>query len=880
MTISWADEFSSEIARIGKERFKRNRALPKNASLPLEFLETLETFEEGGREEFLRARTIIKQGLRGYWEKTDPWQSIAVADGVEAVARMKSILLKILTGTRKDNHVYMNFVMRDLLEWMSRYGDSFEALWSERLAFLFFEAHGDGDRQRKSYVTNLFYAVKAVSKIKWDIRRDKSAVHLWQLYLKSLVTRFETVVGGFSDPAQSIKWEPIVVHYKLEVSDDDDELAKLFLASRAAYNKDPSSSENLRQYAWVVHDCIKRAIGLANIKLVETFAAEGKRIQPQFEKIPLRRYLPLEQAGERATDTIKASVARARNGEESVVKAIGTILEKAERFLSGEGEASQWMKKGDLPKAIAAYKEGLERDANNREARVGLIELYLRNADVDSAFNLLTEGLVTGAFIERLTEAMRSVYYAWKSSMREGNHARLLGFYKQADFFLTCAVNLGNDLTGLACGKLGVAECLYRCAMERKYSAGEALVIKYPAVIGVFEELVRRGVTLPSKYLDASACLGRLLLATGRIDDARPYVKETLLRNPDSPVAWTDYGKTFGKNSIDAAKCFCRAICCPSAKDGLTIAAHELLGEYYEATSQLPRALREYEVCDEIRGRNNWHRKARDFALLLKYLLEGKKSGEGEKVLDPVESNTEEYARLSASAGELLSSGTSEVRGVVVSMLKNSVRIWHEPASKGGRGAFIYAARGAAEDMARGTPVWVSLNIFIDKESVASWSVRADGSVWDVYPTKVGVVTKVDFNRGFWRIVVGDGVELSVGADRIPSVVGIPVGALVKVRMVETAGKQDVLSVQASGTLEELPSFVRHVEGVCIKTKQTHFGRIGDVFVPERLCKDVPSGTQMAVFAVEVEDHRKKKKGWLAFAPAQDDLRRMDVACG
>lgn len=869
MTISWIDEFFSEITRIGKERFKQNSVLPKKASLPLEFLKTLEPLEECGREEFLRARTILKQGLGVFWEKTDPWQSIAVADGTEAVTQIKSAFLKALTGTRKDDHVYMNFVMRDFLEWMSRYGDSFEALWSERLAFLFFEAYGDGDRQRKSYVLNLFYAIKAVSKIKWDFRRDKSAALLWQSCLKSLVTRFETVVAGFSDPAQSIKWEPIVVHYKLEVSDDDDELAKLFLASRAAYNKDPSSSENLRQYAWVVHDCIKRAISLANIKLVETFTTEGKRIQPQFEKIPLRRYLPLVQAGERATDAMMASIARERNGDETVVKAIGAILGKAERFLSGEGEASQWMKKGDIPKAIAAYKEGLERDGNNREARIGLIELYLRNADVASASNLLVEGLVTVEFVKRLTKVVRSAFFSWKS-----------GFYKQAEFYLTCVEKLENDLANLASMNLSVAECLYHCALTKKYSSGEPLVLSHQLAITVFEELFKRSVKWPKERQTVAGCLGQLLLASGRIDEARPYVKETLLRNPDSPVAWTDYGKTFGKNSIDAAKCFCRAICCPSVKEKWTVTAHELLGEYYEATNQLPRALREYEVCDEIRGRNNWHRKARDFALLLKYLLEGKKSGEGERVPDPVESNAEEYARLSASAGELLSSGTSEVRGVVVSMLKNSVRIWHEPTSKGGRGAFIYAARGTAEDMARGTPVWVSLNIFVDKETVASWSVRTDGSTWDVYPTKVGVVTKVDFNRGFWRIVVGDGVELSVGADRVPSVAGIPVGAFVKVRMVETAGKQDVLSVQTCETLLELPSFVRHVDGVCIKTKQTHFGRIGDVFVPERLCKDVSSGTQMAVFAVEVEDYRKKKKGWLAFAPAQDDLRRMDVACG
>jgi tetratricopeptide (TPR) repeat protein len=863
MTISWVDEFSSEIARIGKERFKQNSVLPKKASLPLEFLETLETFEEGGREEFLRARTILKQGLKGYWEKTDPWQSIAVADGVEAVSRMKSILLKVLTGTRKDNHVYMNFVMRDLLEWMSRHGDSFEALWSERLAFLFFEAHGDGDRQRKSYVTNLFYAVKAVSKIKWDFRRDKSAVHLWQLYLKSLVTRFENVVGGFSDPAQSIKWEPIVVHYKLEVSDDDDELAKLFLASKAAYNKDPSSSENLRQYAWVVHDCIKRAIGLANIKLVETFTTEGKRIQPQFEKIPLRRYWPLEQAGERATDAMKASIARERNGDETVVKAIGTILEKAELFLSGEGEASQWMKKGDLPKAIAAYKEGLERDANNREARIGLIELYLRNADVASASNLLIDGLVTVEFVKRLTKVIRSAFFSWKSC-----------FFKQAEFYLTCVEKLGDDLATLASTNFSVAECLYHCALAKKYLSGEVLVLSHQLVITVFEDLFKRGVKWPKERQTVAGCLGRLLLASGRIDEARPYIKETLVSNPESPIAWTDYGRTFGKESIDAAKCFCRAICCPSAKASLTLTAHELLGEYFETTGQMPRALREYNTCDAIRRRNGWRPHSRSLGIYLTNLMNDTKTPA------PVPSNEDVYAKLSASAGEFLSTGTTDVRGVIVSVLKSNVRVWCESPNEEGRGFFTYVARGGITDLVRGTPVWVSLNQFRNTKVVASWSIRTDGVPWDIYPIEVGVVTKVDFNRGFWHIVLGCDVELSVGADRVPSVVGIPVGAFVQVRKVETAGVPEILAVSPVKAPLAMPTFVRRVEGVCVKSKQSRFGRIDDVFVPERLCKDVPSGTQMAVFAVEVEDHRKKKKGWLAFAPAQDDLRRMDVACG
>jgi hypothetical protein len=246
----------------------------------------------------------------------------------------------------------------------------------------------------------------------------------------------------------------------------------------------------------------------------------------------------------------------------------------------------------------------------------------------------------------------------------------------------------------------------------------------------------------------------------------------------------------------------------------------------------------------------------------------------------PVPSNEDVYAKLSASAGEFLSTGTTDVRGVIVSVLKSNVRVWCESPNEEGRGFFTYVARGGITDLVRGTPVWVSLNQFRNTKVVASWSIRTDGVPWDIYPIEVGVVTKVDFNRGFWHIVLGCDVELSVGADRVPSVVGIPVGAFVQVRKVETAGVPEILAVSPVKAPLAMPTFVRRVEGVCVKSKQSRFGRIDDVFVPERLCKDVPSGTQMAVFAVEVEDHRKKKKGWLAFAPAQDDLRRMDVACG
>ena len=884
MNLSWINDFAAEITKIDKARRDKTVALPTKQVLPLDFLATLQTFEESGRKEFQNLREILKKGLLRYWESVDPWNDIANKDGKDFLANLKGGLLRVLTGKRKEGNVYMRYVARDFLNWISNYGDPFEMLWAERLAFLFFEAHGNGDIARRQYVAILFGAVKVANRIYKQSTKaklgtgGKSAARLWELPLKTLVSRFETVINGFADQSQRSKWEPYVTHYKLTISNNDDELVKLYLASRAAYNKESDSPDNLRQYAWVVYDCISRALQLADSKLVETFAAEGKKLLLQFERMPLRGSgLPVEFEEKVLSEVSEADakdLITKWNAEELIVKVLPTALGKAERFLSGEGEATQWLKEGDIPKAIASYKEGLERDENNLEARIGLIELYLRNADVSSATSLLQEGLETADFVVRLTKVMRSVYYAWKSVWRSGNSSQLSGYYRQAGFYLMCAEKLGGILTDLACTNPSVTECLYRCAMAKRHSAGEALVAKHQAVIGVFEELGRRGIVWAVKHLTTTSCLGRLLLASGRIDEARPYVEKTLIANPDSSVAWTDYGRTFGKDSIDAAKCFCRAICCPSANETLALTAHELLGEYFEASGQMPRAMREYKICEGIREKNNWRQNSRLWVMLFRSLTGGPKMPEA------VDSNEDIYAKLSASAGELISSGTIDVCGVVVSILRSRLRIWHESTRKGVPGAYAYVARGTVGDLSRGTPIKVSLNRFLDTETVASWSVRKDGALWDVYPTEVGVITKVDYNRGFWRIALGADVELSVGRDCVPSIANIPAGAFVQVRKVETAGEPEILEVAPIKDLQVLPSFVRRVEGTCKKMKQSRFGHIGDVFVPERLCKNVPSGTQMAVLAVEVENHRKKEKGWLAVAPAEDNLRRMDVACG
>ena len=71
----------------------------------------------------------------------------------------------------------------------------------------------------------------------------------------------------------------------------------------------------------------------------------------------------------------------------------------------------------------------------------------------------------------------------------------------------------------------------------------------------------------------------------------------------------------------------------------------------------------------------------------------------------------------------------------------------------------------------------------------------------------------------------------------LPSIENFKVGEIVSVCVVKRGNEHEIMNVEPRSFTMELPMFVRRVTGECIKEKLSRFGRIGEVFVPERLCE-------------------------------------------
>lgn len=790
-----------------------------------------------------KLRDELFADFRSYWESPTPWDDISSNKGLYNLKALKDKYLLRLSDSK-----YRKFLFS-----LSNDSDVYYVFWAERLLCLYYETGEVDNVFKKKYVWNIFYSIKSILKMRRGRQINDSISMSWTKALKKLIARFENVVLSFADPALQKKWHPYVVHYKVNECNDDSDLDQLFLTYRAEYNKNFSSRDNLVRYAWVVVDCINRAIKLLNKKLVEVFAAEGKELQ---ERLNNGNRFFVENEKNINQDLI-VDESPNMGKDISINNQLHYALIKADNFLSGEGEASSWLMIGEVEKAISTYKELLDENPNNQKGKINLIRLYFHIGDIVNAEKLLEDNIITEELIIKLAREVVSSYYDVKKSCGKKFYELKRRFSLQAKFYLGCVNKYGKNIKLLALEKFNVVESLYLCALAMQ---SDSLANEFSVVLDIFKYLVDINYKWEGKHKTTNSAYGHLLLKAGLLEDARQYLKEDVINNLNSVYAWVSYGKSFEKTSIDAAKCFCRAILCSEANEFLKILAHDLLGNFFEETQQLSRAAREYAIADEIRKKYKLNLKYELRMIASKFL--------GLSILpNPIDSNDDVYRTLSSSASDLISCDTVKVCGVIVGIQAKRLRVWYEGVDGVVPSGFAYVLANSSEKVIVGMPIYVLINHCV-KSTAISWSKRESGILWDIYPKTIGVVTKVDYNRRFWSITIDDNIEISVGEDCIPSVSKVPVGSFVNVCVVNSAGVSQILDVSINDSLTTLPPFVEKINGVLIKEKQSRFGKIGNTFVPERLCREIPSGTQMEVLAVKVTDHKKKKISRLAFTLA------------
>lgn len=836
MDTSWLNKFSEVAGRLAGICRKSRELLKQSPENEVEASE----LAKAKVAEAEKLYTVLKNALTKYWDSVMPWEGISAREGAQSVAEIQDRLLEFLTYTQKNKETaqvsfYLADAARVLLDWMKASKDPYDHVWADRLAYLFFSAHGSRDFHRTNYLAYLLAAMKALDSIS-----TKKCSVTWKDAFRTLVSRFETVVNGLKDPDSKDFWAGIAVHYKLKISTDDAELAKLFAASRVAFSKNQSSPKHLQRYAWSVYDCIHQAVRLSKWKLVESFGVEGRRVLGYFGKIK-RDETP---EGNEKTDAL---LERAKVALESAVAL-------TERFLSGEEEARQWFEKGEIAKEIATYKEGLVRNPASHALRVGLLEAYLRAGQVQFASSLLSDEMVTVEPLVRITSLIIN---------RVKPSKEILAFY------LDYTKRFGEKLVPIIREKADVANGLYRSALSLILRYKVSVVQDYPFVLDVFRALDECKFDWPPKYSyrTISGCIGNLLLRSGQPEAARPYLKKAVRQNANSPRTWLNYGESYAKDSDEAAQCFCRALRLVADDVALTYIIRCHMKDYFEATNQMSRAMYEQKQIDKLSGRLIV-KLPEDSSESSSLTLSEEKAEEWQDTPEAVVSNDDIYAQLASRAEELVFDETIDVRGVVVGVLRNRLRVWHEAIDPDVEGTLAYVPREGDSKAVRGMPITLKLMQHSKRPIVVSWSRRPEGKPWDVYPLQDGVVTHVDYNRGFWRIALSGGVSVLVGQARVASVKAFKAGDFVCVCAVKTANEVEILEVKPRDPAAELPAFVRRVEGECVKAKQAHFGRIGEVFVPERLCGNSSSGTRMAVFAVETDDFRKRTRNWLAVAQA------------
>ena len=346
--------------------------------------------------------------------------------------------------------------------------------------------------------------------------------------------------------------------------------------------------------------------------------------------------------------------------------------------------------------------------------------------------------------------------------------------------------------------------------------------------------------------------VSRLALMSGQVDAARKGFENYIAHKPQDAEGWYWLGRTFANDNADFARCMCKSI--SLSKNGFIAGeAHERLSEYYLSAGRKPEQLRELHKAVKLKNEAGVQTRAVSRIWSLEWFEDVKSAPD-----DPAE-----IMKLSSEAESLVSSVQKEYPAVVVAVAKknNSVRVYIVDED---RGFFANAPVGGLVAPCGGMPVTAILTS-ANRNEPLQLLLREDGLAWDVFDASTGVVVAVDDNYGFAKIALGDGVIADVDERHFPIAGKVKIGDLVFARHEVCGGKVRVYSCTAALEGTVMPSFVRETSG-CLRrdNKYCEFGYAGDVFVPGDLCRKIPEGSEVAVWAVRVPTRLRQKATWQA----------------
>jgi len=394
-----------------------------------------------------------------------------------------------------------------------------------------------------------------------------------------------------------------------------------------------------------------------------------------------------------------------------------------------------------------------------------------------------------------------------------------------------------------------ICECLFRCMVNGVDAEKRPLIEKN----GWVYDFVKSEYSLSKGWkCNGEMMVSRLALMSGQVEAARKGFEKCILNKPQDAEGWYWLGMTFANDNLDFARCMCKSISL-CEKGFLAGEAHERLADYYLSVGRKPEQVRELRKAVNLKKEAGVRTHAADRLLDLEFF-------------DEIQSAPDDYAeimKLASEAESLVSSVQKECPAVVVAVGKknSSVRVY---IVDDGRGFFANVPACGLVAPYGGMPVTVILTSANRNEPLKLLS-RESGSDWDVCSASTGIVIAVDDNYGFAKIAIEDGVVAYIDERHFPVAGKVKIGDLAFVRCEVRSGKVRVYSCEVALEGSELPPFVRGSSG-CLRrdNKYCEFGYVGDVFVPGDLCRNIPSGSEVAVYAVRIPVRPRQKAAWQA----------------
>lgn len=341
------------------------------------------------------------------------------------------------------------------------------------------------------------------------------------------------------------------------------------------------------------------------------------------------------------------------------------------------------------------------------------------------------------------------------------------------------------------------------------------------------------------------------LLAIGRIIEARALMMPVVRVKMTEFWAWEKLGLCFPENSDERLQCLCRAVVCPVKGPEFLLGIYPDLGAMLTARGHSGEGRFLLEKAKTLRVQHNW-KMPTELAMALE-------ASEGVLAVDAVPLLNE----LAAQADEVLLSDMPWHKGVVSSLNvefkrdDGSKRRFHFVAVElDGQGQKRMDCRvpankafRALEKMPLGAAILARVDLSSERPRILSVKPRENGTPWDVYPESLGIVERVNVDRGVATVLLEHGQTALAYMNSIPEANDWTVGKYAACRFSERDGRVRVLAARIVAEPTTSP-YWKEYSGEFNPRSNGPGGHVAGVFVHGRFCEGLESGQVVAGVAV------------------------------